>query len=111
MVDYQEYLESPEWAVKKEEALRRAGHKCEKCSGDKKLQVHHLSYDRLGDELPEDLQSLCVICHRQAHGITGLIVKEVFGVFEDDNGDEFLLPFSENRSKKIIQWLKQEGLQ
>ncbi|MGH2369964.1 MAG: hypothetical protein ACRDI2_17430 [Chloroflexota bacterium] len=33
-------------------------------------EVHHLTYERLGDELPEDLAALCAPCHRGAHKAT-----------------------------------------
>jgi len=32
------------------------------------LEVHHLTYDRLGDERMDDLEVLCPDCHRKAHG-------------------------------------------
>jgi len=30
-------------------------------------EVHHLTYDRLYAELPDDLIGLCPGCHRRAH--------------------------------------------
>lgn len=37
------------------------------------LDVHHLTYDRLGREPMEDLQVLCKSCHRVAHGLLPLL--------------------------------------
>ena len=34
-----------------------------------RLEVHHLSYARLGRELPDDLIVLCPACHAIAHGL------------------------------------------
>jgi len=36
--------------------------------GGKGLEVHHLSYRRLGNELLSDLIVLCVGCHKKQHG-------------------------------------------
>ena len=49
--------------------LGRADHKCESCGqrGDV-LDVHHKTYERLGFELPEDLEVLCRTCHEVRHG-------------------------------------------
>jgi hypothetical protein len=30
------------------------------------MEMHHLTYDRLGNELPEDCATLCTFCHEQA---------------------------------------------
>ena len=35
--------------------------------GPGEAEVHHLSYERVGRELPEDLVALCPGCHRRAH--------------------------------------------
>ena len=29
--------------------------------------MHHLTYERAGEELPEDLQHICIQCHMEAH--------------------------------------------
>lgn len=59
--------------------LDAAGWQCEVCGADARtahwqakggsLQVHHRTYERLGAELPGDLQVLCPECHRSVHGI------------------------------------------
>ena len=33
-----------------------------------KLHVHHLTYDRVGQEADSDLLVLCFQCHQKAHG-------------------------------------------
>lgn len=70
---YREYLASDRWREKRREALRVAGYACDACGwhgrgrGGLGLEVHHLDYARLGDELPEDLRVLCDRCHAEAH--------------------------------------------
>ncbi len=67
-VKYDEYIHSAEWATVRTRALRRAQFRCEWCGTKKKLQVHHRSYARLGNESPDDLQVLCKKCHEERHG-------------------------------------------
>jgi len=64
---YRDYLNTPEWNEKRLLILERAGHKCEQCGGTHKLQVHHKTYERRGDEWPSDLIALCDPCHVACH--------------------------------------------
>jgi hypothetical protein len=59
---YQEYLASREWAEKREAVRERSGDRCERCGGPQQA-VHHLTYERIGHELLEDLQAVCDPCH------------------------------------------------
>ena len=60
---------SPVWYAKRKWALERAGYKCEQCGNTYNLSVHHLNYNNLGKEHPEDLKVLCKTCHEREHGI------------------------------------------
>lgn len=61
---YEEYLKSRHWKTVRKGALSRAGHRCQVCNVDElPLEVHHRTYARLGQELPDDLFVLCEICH------------------------------------------------
>jgi 5-methylcytosine-specific restriction endonuclease McrA len=64
---YREYLRTPEWAERRRGALRRAGHTCETCGKDGALHVHHRTYERRGEENPDDLVVLCEDCHLAVH--------------------------------------------
>ena len=69
---YRAYLAGDRWRERRALALKAARYKCDRCGkhgrrGGAGLQVHHLSYDRLGSELPEDLEVLCDYCHRARH--------------------------------------------
>jgi 5-methylcytosine-specific restriction endonuclease McrA len=46
--------------------LEKQNFKCERC-GDKAVQVHHLTYERVGYELPGDLMAVCLSCHGKEH--------------------------------------------
>lgn len=66
---YQQYLQSPQWDEQRRAALQRAGHRCQSCDDDDTtLEVHHLTYERLGKEEPSDLETLCWRCHAAEHG-------------------------------------------
>jgi 5-methylcytosine-specific restriction endonuclease McrA len=49
------------------EVNRRASGCCEDCGERLALQLHHLHYDTIGCESPEDLQALCDGCHERKH--------------------------------------------
>jgi len=61
-------LPSADWLAMRG-AFERAGFRCERCGVPWGLEVHHLTYDNLGDESLEDLICLCRDCHRQLHGL------------------------------------------
>lgn len=69
-IDYQYYINTPEWKQKATEAKEYAGWHCQLCNreGDKTtLHAHHRTYERLGNELPEDITVLCNKCHAKFH--------------------------------------------
>lgn len=69
-MDYNDYLSSPEWGRRRLAALGAARWRCEACGakkGDATLDVHHLTYERLGHEPTSDLMVLCRACHDLHH--------------------------------------------
>lgn len=72
---YERYLASADWR-RSEARLRElslAAHRCRLCgrgSPETVLEVHHRSYERLGQELASDLCTLCRECH-------GLVTAEL----------------------------------
>ena len=68
-INYHDYLLTKEWQVHRQAALRRAKHRCQICGERDGLEVHHLNYDRLGHELPADLQVVCHGCHWIAENV------------------------------------------
>ena len=63
---YGEYLKSPGWRKRRAVVLTLAQGKCCDC-GTQAFQVHHLTYDRIGNELLKDLFPKCRGCHEQDH--------------------------------------------
>lgn len=66
---YHSYLKSDKWKQVRTRLMQKRGCKCEVCGIGHRLQVHHLTYARLGNELDSDLKVLCWACHEREHGI------------------------------------------
>lgn len=66
MIDYAEYLASAKWRKVRQLALERAGQKCQICGSKNSLDVHHNTYDHLGNE-DEHLEDLVVLCADHHH--------------------------------------------
>lgn len=60
---YTKYLQSPEWREKRKLVMLRAQGICEGCRKANATEVHHLTYERLGDEMLFDLVAICKMCH------------------------------------------------
>ena len=73
MVDYAEYIKSPQWRIRREQMLRLQP-SCQRCGNGRRLHVHHTSYDNLGNETRSDLIVLCKLCHFGLHGGEVLVV-------------------------------------
>lgn len=65
--EYRKYLASPEWKTKRKQVMDGCGHTCE--CGAKATQVHHKTYDSVGDEQLEHLEAVCADCHAERHQI------------------------------------------
>ena len=65
--EYAEYLRSPEWRQRRAARLYLDGWRCQaRLSGctDRATEVHHLTYQHVGNEPLFDLVSVCGPCHR-----------------------------------------------
>ena len=67
-MDYSDYLNTPHWQATRRRKLDTVGNQCEKCGRPGMVDVHHLTYERVGKERMSDLQVLCPLCHVKAHG-------------------------------------------
>jgi len=64
---YEAYIASAAWQTKRRAALKAAGRRCQICNSPKRLDVHHRTYKRFGQERPGDLTVLCRSCHDLYH--------------------------------------------
>ena len=58
------------WAELRYQAWKRADGHCERCDRELKpgrWHLHHLTYERAGDELLTDVEAICLPCHRLEH--------------------------------------------
>ena len=68
--EYDDALASAHWRKLHKIAEKRSNRRCEKCGRCTEnalfvLSLHHVTYERLGAELPEDVLLLCPRCHRE----------------------------------------------
>jgi hypothetical protein len=65
--EYDLYLASPEWRVKRSKVLKRANGICEGCLERKATQVHHVTYKHVPNEFMFELIAVCADCHERLH--------------------------------------------
>jgi hypothetical protein len=63
--EYRAYLRSQAWQQTREKAFEHYGRRCAVCNTKWRLQVHHLTYERLGHEYMSDLRILCWRHHKK----------------------------------------------
>ncbi|HEU5108042.1 MAG TPA: hypothetical protein VFT95_05745, partial [Micromonosporaceae bacterium] len=65
---YREYLLTPEWQERRKARLKAARYRCQVCNAqNRRLNVHHRTYERRGEEYARDLIVLCEECHHLFH--------------------------------------------
>lgn len=62
-INYKQYLASREWRVKRKEFKKLKGGICERCAARPIENVHHLTYENIGNEDLNDLMGVCIPCH------------------------------------------------
>lgn len=65
--EYKEYLETEWWRERRKKTLDYYGGRCAVCNSAGLVDVHHRTYERLGQELDSDLIVLCRECHSRFH--------------------------------------------
>lgn len=70
---YKEYLLTPTWKATRRAAIEHHGNLCH--CGSVAYEVHHLTYENLGNEKMEDLIPLCGYCHSAYHRVDNLRKK------------------------------------
>lgn len=79
---YTEYLKTVHWQNVRAEAFERHGRRCyvgRDCDGP--LNVHHLTYEHLGDEAEGDTIVLCERHHEMQHDATRHVIRAQMGGF------------------------------
>ncbi len=75
-LEYQRFLNYPQWEAKRRQILQRDHYRCRNCGSGKRLQVHHRQYHICtktgGWKKPWDypahyLVTLCDTCHGAGH--------------------------------------------
>jgi len=65
---YKSYIVSMKWKIFKRGIVKTRGNVCERCgTKTNKLDLHHKTYARLFNELPQDVMLLCRDCHNEIH--------------------------------------------
>lgn len=79
--DKQAYLKSSQWQALRKFVLKRDAYTCQSCriSGIS-LEVHHITYIRLGNEYTSDLVSVCRDCHQAIHNKYGYAYSNVYPI-------------------------------
>jgi len=67
--EYEEYLRSDYWRIRRERVLVRDNYLCQGCLKNRAEHVHHLSYNHIFNELYFELISLCRECHDKCHHV------------------------------------------
>lgn len=69
--DYQSYLKTKHWKMKRIQIAKQRKYTCEICGveneDEKKFNIHHNTYQNIGYELDTDLNLLCETCHIAIH--------------------------------------------
>ena len=77
--EYHAYIDSYAWQEKRARVLDRDGHLCQGCLEAIATDIHHMTYDRLFNELLCDLVSLCPACHQLCHPHRDILGRELNG--------------------------------
>src|SRR6266404_4544864 len=81
---YEKYVKTDCWSLRRQLYLKKHS-SCEGCGQSVEplnisgrpipLEVHHLTYERLGRESDDDLLAVCNGCHKLFHGLPGATPK------------------------------------
>ena len=62
-------LNPKEYRIIRQQVLGRDGWRCQECGAMENLEVHHIKRrSQLGDDMMQNLITLCVSCHGKCHG-------------------------------------------
>lgn len=64
---YKAYIKSPAWFAFRKAIVELRGYKCQLCQSIKDIDLHHMTYKRLGKEDLRDVLLVCRTCHTFIH--------------------------------------------
>jgi 5-methylcytosine-specific restriction endonuclease McrA len=67
--EYEIYLQTDAWQEKRELVFTRANGMCEGCRQAPACQVHHVTYEHVGNEFLWELVAVCRVCHARYHDV------------------------------------------
>jgi len=91
---YDEYMNSPEWAEKRNLVFMRAGGICEGCRKKKATDCHHTTYENLKQEFLFELLALCRECHDRYHA-------HIFPTYLNDLKVKIMLNSGRNQDEPV----------
>lgn len=65
--DHDRFIRSKRWIDRRDRYFSEHPKKCARCDTQKRIHLHHKTYERVGAELNEDLTPLCELCHSIVH--------------------------------------------
>lgn len=74
-----EYMNSQKWWKIKQQMLSKYS-ACQHCNATDPLVIHHITYERLGNETLSDLAVLCRPCHETLHQKAGYSKFDTFPI-------------------------------
>ena len=91
-------MQSDKWKHKRLLRLKVDRFKCRTCSNTEDLEVHHVSYQNLGNEDLEDLITLCKDCH---NAITNVIRQRRYSSRD--------IQFLDYQEKEVLNYVEKDG--
>jgi hypothetical protein len=67
VTSYEDYLETKHWQQFKEKYAHKHKKQCTMCDNKENIHLHHITYERVGNETFEDVVYLCSGCHLKVH--------------------------------------------
>ncbi len=67
-IPYSDYLHSKRW-LRLRKTMKAKYFHCLACGKKYGLHLHHVTYKRYGQEIPDDLIWLCQVCHQAVHDL------------------------------------------
>lgn len=107
MVNYQRYIQSDKWKEKRAKIIEERK-QCEMCDSAENLQVHHLTYKRLGNEDDRDLMLLCQNCHQHIHTDENAIpyINIIDGTMELFSNKNYIKRFYDNQLPEVLTFVE-----